>query len=992
MAEPVGPTINLPAQNDTDRRSSRFLQPLTAALLECVTPTEVVTAVVERGVAVLGARAGLVALVTRDGHELEIVRTTGYASDPTSKWGRFPVDGPFPLSDVVRSGEALYLGDRADWAKKYPILAGDIEDTFQASVSLPLAARQRVFGAMHFSFAEARVFTEADRGFLHALAHQCALALERALLLEEVEQARASAEAARAEAEAARARQEFLSRASALLAESLDYQTTLDAIARLAVSGLCDWAAVDIVEETSEQGAGKTTTLRNLSVAHTDPAEVAWVREAQQRYPVDMTQTGQPVVHAITTGETVFLPDIPEEVLIAAARDEEHLRLIRKLDLRSLLCVPLTARGKTLGAVVFASTRASGRVFTPETVALVEELARRAAVAVDNARLFQSVEASEERYHTLFETAALGIVYQDEDAAIRDANPAAQHILGLTLDQMQGRTSMDPRWKAVREDGTDFPGDEHPVPRALRSGEVQRGVMGVFRPQDEAYRWLDVTAVPQTRAGADRPQLVYALFEDITERRRAEDERRAGEERFRALADNIAQLAWMADGTGFIFWYNKRWFDYTGTTLEEMRGWGWQKVHHPDYVESVTEKFRQHVFAGEPWEDTFPLRGTDGQFRWFLSRAFPIRNEADQVVLWCGTNTDVTEQRASEMRARFLADLTERTRTLTSPDAIVQETVRATGEFLGLLRFHYNDVDDEAGTCTIKPEWGWGTNLGPRAATTYAHAVWGAGIVADLRAGRTVVIRDLKTDSRTSDLYHAQYEPHDMRAVVRIPILRGGKWVALLSAQSSVPRDWSAEDVTLLETVTQRLWVTLENARLQREEQEAAEQQRRFLREMLSSMTERRLCLCQSEDDLPGPLPPACDPVKLSRPTLRLLRRQVQAAAEGLQFPEERAHDLITAVGEASMNAVVHGSGGWARVHTDSERGVIQVWVSDLGGGISVDALPRALERGVSTAGTLGHGFSMILKTADRIWLLTGPSGTTVVLEQERNLPEPVWL
>lgn len=125
---------------------------------------------------------------------------------------------------------------------------------------------------------------------------------------------------------------------------------------------------------------------------------------------------------------------------------------------------------------------------------------------------------------------------------------------------------------------------------------------------------------------------------------------RASEERFRLLADNIAQLAWMADEKGWIFWYNRRWFEYTGTTLQEMEGWGWRKVHHPDHVEHVTQKIRHSFQTGEAWEDLFPLRGRDGEYRWFLSRALPIRNEAGELLCWFGTNTDVTEQREVEQR------------------------------------------------------------------------------------------------------------------------------------------------------------------------------------------------------------------------------------------------------------------------------------------------------------------------------------------------------
>ncbi|MFE8605753.1 hybrid sensor histidine kinase/response regulator [Archangium violaceum] len=135
---------------------------------------------------------------------------------------------------------------------------------------------------------------------------------------------------------------------------------------------------------------------------------------------------------------------------------------------------------------------------------------------------------------------------------------------------------------------------------------------------------------------------------DLTERHRAEAALRESKERFETLADNISQLAWMTDETGAIFWYNQRWLDYTGTTLDEAKGWGWQKVLHPDHVQRVTERFMRHIASGEVWEDTFPLRGRTGEYRWFLSRAHPIRDSSGRVRRWFGTNTDVTEQLEAE--------------------------------------------------------------------------------------------------------------------------------------------------------------------------------------------------------------------------------------------------------------------------------------------------------------------------------------------------------
>jgi PAS domain S-box-containing protein len=205
------------------------------------------------------------------------------------------------------------------------------------------------------------------------------------------------------------------------------------------------------------------------------------------------------------------------------------------------------------------------------------------------------------------------------------------------------------------------------------------------------------------------------ISRELKARRNAEDQLLRTNERleerveeqtrdFRQLAENIPQLAWMTHPGGDIFWYNQRWFDYTGTDLEQMKGWGWQKVHHPEHVERVTDRFRKAIETGEPWEDTFPLRGRDGSYRWFLSRAFPIRNADGRIARWFGTNTDITglrnaqeALRASEERYRVLSQeleqrVEERTEQLTKANAQLtdaneklKEVDRLKSEFLATM-------------------------------------------------------------------------------------------------------------------------------------------------------------------------------------------------------------------------------------------------------------------------------------------------------------------
>jgi PAS domain S-box-containing protein len=234
--------------------------------------------------------------------------------------------------------------------------------------------------------------------------------------------------------------------------------------------------------------------------------------------------------------------------------------------------------------------------------------------------------------------------------------------------------------------------------RAAMASGTPAHVEAVFAPTG---RHLEAHAYP----GADG---LTVFFRDVTETRRLDERLADSEEQFRTLAESIPQLAWMADGTGWVFWFNRRYYDYTGTTLADAQGWGWRAVHHPEHVARVVERISRSWRTGEPWEDTFPLRGRDGTYRWFLGRALPILNEQGVVVRWFGTDTDVTEQREAE--ALLEQRVAERTAQLAASEQRFRAVFEHTADMVFVVRrtgdggFVYDAVNPALARFLDRPE------------------------------------------------------------------------------------------------------------------------------------------------------------------------------------------------------------------------------------------------------------------------------------------------
>ena len=296
--------------------------------------------------------------------------------------------------------------------------------------------------------------------------------------------------------------------------------------------------------------------------------------------------------------------------------------------------------------------RADGEEFPMEaSISRTEVAGRRLLTAIardvtERQRAEEALRAKEEQLRLLLEGVKDYAVYMlDPAGLISTWNAGATRIKGYLAEEVLGKPISI--FYTAEQQAAGIPAEA--LQQALAKGRFES--QGLRVRKDGSTFWAHAVIVPLYNQSGQLRGFSKVLH-DITQQRRDEEALRASEERFQALANGIPQLAWMADPDGHIFWYNERWYEYTGTTFEQMEGWAWQSVHDPVELPKVLQRWKGAIASGKPFDMEFPLRAADGRFRMFLTRVMPFKDSNGQVVRWFGTNTDISERKEVEERLK----------------------------------------------------------------------------------------------------------------------------------------------------------------------------------------------------------------------------------------------------------------------------------------------------------------------------------------------------
>lgn len=505
-------------------------------------------------------------------------------------------------------------------------------------------------------------------------------------------------------------------------------------------------------------------------------------------------------------------------------------------------------------------------------------------------------------------------------------------------------------------------------------------------------RHMETNAVPLRFQGQN---IQLAITRDVSARKRAELALKRSEAQFRQMAESIPNLAWMAHPDGHIFWYNSRWYEYTGRTAEEMEGWGWQSVHDPDYLPDVMAHWQHSLATGKPFEMVFPLRGADSVYRSFLTRIHPFMGGDNEILYWFGTNTDISAQKETEANLALTATQEKYRADLLSRLAVASQNVNA-------------NLSLESITQVLAIE-------ARRILDVHVAAVT-LSVGSPASAGRRSLSLSSKYDSLTEPEQQAQLEPILLSGQgIRVPLIsHKGLEYGMVQVEDKIQGPFTGDDLAVLQQLANIASVGIENSQLYESLREQDRRKDEFLatlahelRNPLAPLRNAIAILRLNPDTSPGPLvemmerqlrhmvrliDDLLDISRISRNKMELRRARI-ALADAINSAVETSRPAIEAAGHTLQvhlpesavwldgdltrlaqvfanllsNSVKYTNAGRIVVVAEVIDGFACVAVRDNGIGIPADALARIfdmfwqVDRSIERqTGGLGIGLALV--------------------------------
>ena len=446
----------------------------------------------------------------------------------------------------------------------------------------------------------------------------------------------------------------FLNMASKELLESLDLEMALPRISKLIVPKLADWFTIDILRNNHD--------IELLLLEHKDPAKVKWAMEYRKQNPVDINApTGSGAV--IRTGTSSYYPVITDEMLVASARNEKELELVRSIGFSSAMTVPLKSKGNTIGCISFITTDESNRHYSTNDLLLAEEFAKLVGLSLENIKLFDAarheleerkaaqiaMEKSESQLQLITDALPVNIAYFTPDYKYKFVNDEYCITTGKNKKEILGAEIKD-----ILGD------DVFLLLKKNLNKVVDKGKAVAFEQEignlNREPRIMNIQYIPD-KDTEGKVRGIVALVQDITSAKVQQRSIIESEIKARTIIEALPHIAWTAKIDGEVDFFNKRWYEYTGRSPEDSLGWQWIEAYYKDDKKKIREAWNYCLANSCAYEIEGRIfnKGT-GAYEYHIIKAQPVKDYQDNLISWVGTCTNIQDQKQlAEKKDEFIS-------------------------------------------------------------------------------------------------------------------------------------------------------------------------------------------------------------------------------------------------------------------------------------------------------------------------------------------------